>query len=336
MATDMRLMWVQQWAILPVIVEDRNHNIMEENVHAGGLPPGSQSVEPSARNRLGERERPTQARMTLFSFLSSFLSFLPPFIILSVLYYSSPPLTLSIDNAFSANLPHEFPLQMGNPQQHLRGQETTAYPTPREQSQVTFAMSGMAGALPEYQTTSSSQMSHPNPQRFLAGTSDSQSNYQPQPFPGQAPMSTESYRMHPSQYPYQPAYTSMQASPQSSHSGAPGPVHALYPDGAYFSASQQQYMYYPGQYGQSPPSHPGAYPTAYGHGSSHHAYAQQGGDMPALSGRTMRAGYSPGTMMPYPAYGSPGAYLRPGGLPGKCYLRASRVINNGCYSGWQS
>lgn len=76
----MHLLWVQQLAVLPVIVEDRN--IMEESVQGGGLPLESQSVEASARSRLGERERPTtQARRfhpLPFPFLSSSLCFSIP------------------------------------------------------------------------------------------------------------------------------------------------------------------------------------------------------------------------------------------------------------------
>ena len=77
----MRFMWVQQWAVLPVIVEDRG--MAEENVEGGRLPPGSHTLEASARNRLGERERerPTPARRFLtilvFFFLFSFFSSLP-------------------------------------------------------------------------------------------------------------------------------------------------------------------------------------------------------------------------------------------------------------------
>lgn len=56
----MRLLWVQQWAVLPVIVENRD--MVEQNVQGGGLPPGSQTVEPLARTRLEDRERPTQTR----------------------------------------------------------------------------------------------------------------------------------------------------------------------------------------------------------------------------------------------------------------------------------
>lgn len=70
----MRLLWVQQWAVLPVIVEDRD--MADENVQGGGgLPLGSQAVEPLARSRLGEREGPSQART--LSILFTFSLFLP-------------------------------------------------------------------------------------------------------------------------------------------------------------------------------------------------------------------------------------------------------------------
>ena len=63
----MQLLWIQQLAVLPVIVEDGN--MAEENVQGRGLPLDSQ---PSARNRLGERERPTQARtLSVLLFFSS-------------------------------------------------------------------------------------------------------------------------------------------------------------------------------------------------------------------------------------------------------------------------
>ncbi len=215
-------------------------------------------------------------------------------------------------------------MQMATPQQqlpggqtfNLPGQQTTGYHMNRGQSPGAFSMSGMAGALPEYQTTTSTHMSHQDPRRFQAGTSSNTSNYQAQQFPGQTPLSTGNYPMHPSQYHYHPAYGQMQPSPQSSHSSGPSPVHSSYPGGTYFPASQQQYMYYPGQYGQSPQPQHGSYPTAYGHGSSH-AYAQQAGDVPAMSGRPMHSGYPAGTVIPSSPYGYPGAYLRPGSLPGK-------------------
>ena len=204
---------------------------------------------------------------------------------------------------------------------HLPGQQTAGYPMGRGQSQGAFSMSGMAGALPEYQTANPSQITHQDPQRFVAGTPGGPSNYQAQQFPGQAPMSSGSYPLHPSQYPYQPVYGPMRASQQSSHSSGPSPVHSSYPGGAFFPSPQQQYMYYPGQYGQSPQPQHGSYPTAYGPGPSH-AYGQQAGDMSGMATRTIHSGYPPGTVLPYSSYGSPGAYLKPGSLPGKPSLHA--------------
>lgn len=205
---------------------------------------------------------------------------------------------------------------------HLPGQQPAGYPMGRGQSPGAFSMSGMAGALPEYQTTNSSQMSHHDLQRFLAGTSSGLSNYQAQHFPGQAPLSTGNYPMQPSPYPYQPAYNQMRTSQQATHSSGPNPAHSSYPSGAYYPASQQQYVYYPGQYGQPPQPQHGSYPTAYGPGPNH-AYGQQGEDMSGMAGRTIHGGYPPGTAMAYSSYGSPGAYLKPGSLPGKRSLHPS-------------
>ena len=327
----MRLLWVQQWAVLPVIVEDRD--MAGETVPGGVLPPGSQTVEPSARTRLSERDRPTQARrISIHSSFIHLLSSLPTTLLTSSSFLFPSISDQIVDNVSSGNVSHDLQMQVATPQQQLHGgqlysnspQQIAGYPTGRGQSPGAFSMSGMAGALPEYQNTAvSSQMSHQDPQRFLAATSSRSSNYQAQQFPGPAPLSTGNYPVHPSQYPpYQPAYGQMQASPQSSHSSGPSPVHSSYPGGAYFPASQQHYMYYPGQYGQSPQPQHGSYPTAYGHGSSH-AYGQQGGDLAAMAGRTMHSGYPPGTVMPYSSYTSPGTYLRPDSLPGKRFFHAS-------------
>lgn len=72
----MRLLWVQQWTVLPVIVEDGamgDENFQQSG--SGGLPLGGQAVDPPARNRLSEREGPSPARTTLPSFhLSSLYS----------------------------------------------------------------------------------------------------------------------------------------------------------------------------------------------------------------------------------------------------------------------
>ncbi len=67
----MRLIWVQQWTVLPVIVEDRE--MAEEAAQRGRLPVGGQQVDPSARNRLSGSEGPLPTRPSLISFVS-FLS----------------------------------------------------------------------------------------------------------------------------------------------------------------------------------------------------------------------------------------------------------------------
>lgn len=49
--------------------------------------------------------------------------------------------------------------------------------------------------------------------------------------------------------------------------------------------------------------------------------------MSPIASRAMHSGYPPATVMPYPSYGSPGAYLRPGSLP------AANRGNSGASSG---
>lgn len=66
----MRLIWVQQWTVLPVIVEDRE--MAEEAVQRGRLPVGGQQGDPSARNRLSDSEGPLPTRTSLVSRLVPF------------------------------------------------------------------------------------------------------------------------------------------------------------------------------------------------------------------------------------------------------------------------
>ncbi len=61
----MRLIWVQQWTVLPVIVEDRE--MAEEAVQRGRLPGGGQQMDPSARNRLSDSEGPSPTRTSPIS-----------------------------------------------------------------------------------------------------------------------------------------------------------------------------------------------------------------------------------------------------------------------------
>ena len=96
MKTDMHVLWVQQLAVLPIIVEDRG--MADENVQGRGLPLDPQTGEPSARGRLGERERPTHAtqarmlsiRLFFFYFFSLSLIFshhhYPVLFVISILF----------------------------------------------------------------------------------------------------------------------------------------------------------------------------------------------------------------------------------------------------------
>ena len=52
----MRLVWVQQWTVLPVIVEDQE--MVDENGQRGRLPAGGQQTELSARSQLSDGKRP--------------------------------------------------------------------------------------------------------------------------------------------------------------------------------------------------------------------------------------------------------------------------------------
>ena len=65
--------------------------------------------------------------------------------------------------------------------------------------------------------------------------------------------------------------------------------------------------------------------------------------MTATAGRTVHSGYPAGAVMPYSTYGSSGAHLRPGSLPGKQSFQTSKswltgdiVINRGGSSGSSS
>ncbi|KAL2046018.1 hypothetical protein N7G274_001465 [Stereocaulon virgatum] len=292
----MRLVWVQQWAVLPVIVEDRE--MVEDNGHgqSGRLPPGGQAMDPSARARLSDREGP-----------------LPP------------------PDASHGNLPYEFQLQGATPQQQIPGlnpfnlpgqQQSAGYQLGRGQSPGAFGMSGMVAALQDYHSSTPSQMSHFDQQQFLAGTPSGASPLQSQQHAGQSSMNPAAYPMHPSQYPpaYQQAFGQMQPTPPS-HSGGLNPVQSPYNGSAYYSAQQQQYMYYPGQYGQSGQPQRGTYPTAYGSGPNQ-GFGQQTGEMSAMGGRALHSGYSPGAAGPFP-YGTSGSYLRPGSMPAVSRVNSS-------------
>ena len=306
----MRLLWVQ--TVLPVIVEDRE--MADENVQSGRLPPGVQAVDP-ARTRISEKEGSSAPRtLCLPSIFHLFAC------ILIFIFWLCTDLQAA--NVSGSNFPYEFHLQGATPQQQLPGgqvfnvpgQQAPGYQMGRGQSPNAFNMSGLAGALPEYQASTPLQVSHFDQQR----TPSAASAYQGQQYSGH-PIGAN-YPTQPSQYATQYQAYGQIPQNQQAHLGGPSPIQSSYPGAGYFPAQQQQLMYYPGQYSQSGQPQHGPYPS-YGQGSGH-VYGQQGGDMSAMGGRTSHSGYSTGAAIPY-AYGTSGPFLRPA-IPGKQLAPRSR------------
>ena len=163
-------------------------------------------------------------------------------------------------------------------------------------------MSGLAGALPNYQFPSTGH----------ANTANGASNFQTQQMSGQPSLNSPNYSSQLLQYAstYQQGYQAQQSS--QSNSGGPNSFHPSYPGGVFFPAQQQQYLYYPAHYTQPVQMQHGPYPSSFGPGSSE----QQGLDISNLGGRMSHSGYLPG--IPSSSTHIAGVtYLRPGSMPGK-------------------
>ena len=205
-------------------------------------------------------------------------------------------------------MPYDFQAQGATPQQQLQSsqpynlasQHNVGSQMGRGQSPGSFNMSGMAGALSDYQSPSAVQIPHPEQQRFLTSTAGAISPY------GQSSVNTGNFAVHPSQYGSASQHGHVQHGSQMA-TGGPSPIPSSYAAGAYFQPQQQQFAYYPGPYGHSSQSPHGTY-SAYVPGVAH-GYGQQSGDV----GRPVHTGYSPGG---FPSYGSTGSYLLTGGMPG--------------------
>ena len=217
------------------------------------------------------------------------------------------------EDASPANTPYDFTRPGAPIQQQIPSGaafNVSGHQTGRGQSPGAFSMSGMAGALSDYQPSVPGQIPHHDQQRFLIGTAGSA--YPGQQFPGQSPMNPVNYANHPGQY--SPAYHQgyqIQQSPQA-QSGGPNTISPSYPVGSYVPAQQQQYVYYPGQYAQSHQAPLGSFPSSYGPGS----YPQQVAEMTLAGSRLPTNSHLSGVPSSY-VYGSGGTYLRPGSLPGK-------------------
>lgn len=202
----------------------------------------------------------------------------------------------------------------------MQGQQATPYSQGREQDTGTFSMSGLGESLPDYM--------HPQDEveRRASGSSATLHQQSPSPFAGQTPMTNPGYGMYAPQYatPYQQAAANAQAfslSQLNQQSQGPGsnPMHQQYPGHAYYPGQQpQQYILYPGQYGQAGQSHqgiPATFAHSYGRGSNP-AFGggppQQISDLTAIPGRVSQyGGFSAGGPLNY-GYGPGAPFSRPG------------------------
>lgn len=209
-------------------------------------------------------------------------------------------------------------------------QQAAAYLQGRGQPGGAFSMSGMAGALPDYQPGTHAHGSLESQQRLPPGATPTASlNYQAQPvsqFAGQTPMNAQGFSTYPSQFasPYQhaaavaaaQAYGQQQVN-QQSHPGGPSPTQGSYNTSSFFPGHQPPpFLYYAGQYGQGGLPQQGVQggplPSSYGRGSSQHhgqtGLSHQGGD--AMGGRfPTYSGVTPVAPVPY-LYGASGSTIR--------------------------
>ena len=199
-------------------------------------------------------------------------------------------------------------------------------------------MSGLAGALPDYQPKHA-RVSLQDLQRLPSGPPAFPLGYAAphgSPFAGQTTTNNPGYNSYPPQYasPYQQAAPAAQAYAQAQtghppHAGGVSSSQTSYIGQHYFPNQVQPYMYYPGQYGNlagqqsGGQGHPGSYSSTYNRTPSlpyaPGYFSQPDGEANATGGKVLpysNFGPGPGPSM---NYGSNQAvtYLRPGGMPGK-------------------
>lgn len=167
--------------------------------------------------------------------------------------------------------------------------------------------------------------------RSTSGSSATLHQQSPSPFASQAPMANPGYAMYPPQYgtPYQQLvantqnYSQSQMSQPSQHIG-PSPVQAPFPQHAYYAPQQQQqYLVYPGSYGQVGQTHQGlssSYPQLFGRGPSQgfgiNPMSQQVPDVASIPGRVSQyGGFSPSGSLGY-GQNTGAIFGRPGATPG--------------------
>ncbi|KAG8525399.1 uncharacterized protein KY384_009043 [Bacidia gigantensis] len=227
----MRLVWVPQWTVLPVIVEDRAMG--DVSVEASR----QLSASPAGVIRgsgFGNYEDGSAGRKP---------------------WDYTHTLTVSRlnDNMLDARArgatPQQYP---SNSQPLISGSDINDHSLGRETPPNNFNMLGMSATLPAY-PRGASQVFSQDSQRF-APSMGSMANYGAQNMQGQPAFNAVPYSMHPSQFAHSfqdtaAMYQQMQSGHRS-YSGGPSPVQSSFPSGSYIQGSQSHYPYFTGQAAQ--------------------------------------------------------------------------------------
>lgn len=247
-------------------------------------------------------------------------------------------------NVVSGHSPYDFHRQGAIPQhQAPAGQSVNVpgqYVPPNiaaHASSGPFSMSGLAGALPDYQSSKNPRAPPQEFQRFQSGSA-SFPVYPAQQispsFAGQPPTNGTFYNTYQQQYvtPYQSAAPAVQAFAQSQtsqqqQSGGVSPVQTPFTGQPYPSNHAQPYLYYGGNYthmtGQQQvvQGHAGSFPAQYNRLPSvpfaPDYFPLHDGDVNTMGAKILSYnGFVPSLSSNY-GFNPVGNYLRPGNMPGK-------------------
>ncbi|KAL9612883.1 MAG: hypothetical protein Q9167_002567 [Letrouitia subvulpina] len=296
----MRLVWVQHWSYLPVIVEDIDPN----NAPPGGIDPslGRPTADPKVSQRNLRRTEQTLSDDTPETFPLSSLN-----------------QQQSLAGGIGPNMAGQ------NPNTHGQSQD---------QPLGSFDMSGMAEMLPGQSQLSQSHIPLQEHLRPTSGANAALSYPSMSHFSGQTPLASPGYSALPPQYasPYQqataqtPPYPQVQA-PSGMHPGGPGSIQG-YAGAPYYQSQQHPYTFYPAQYGQSQqgistpylPSYPRGSNAAFAAGPS----PQHAVDLTGVTGKPF-GGHNPNVPLRY-GFGPGLPAVPPGTAQGKSSIIFERRL----------
>lgn len=310
----MQVVWVQHWSYLPVIVEDID---MSDGRQSGTRLPSTQLPADNIYHATNKDGPLVTCR------------FPEP----CDHWHTEFHLTDMAAKAHTSITPQTFPAQGFGPQTLQRagllptmpGQQAAPYGQGPGQTGGVFNMSELGENLPEY---------HPpaeGPERTTSGSGATLHQQSPSPFAGQTPMTNPGYGVY-SQYPthYQQAAANAQAYSlsqlnQPSQTTGPSPIQPPYSGQTYYQANQQQqqYLLYPGQFGQAGQPHQALhtqYAQPFARGSNPGfgiGPPQHVPDVPGVPTRLPQyGGFSSSGLLNY-GYGPAASFSRLGMAPGK-------------------